>query len=210
MRAPFALVVTALHVVLLWLLWHGFITRDDQEPEQPVPVTLSLIPLPPVEPIAPAEPKQPELAPQDQQARNVQPPVPIEPVAPPVATEPAPTTEPMVEPQLPVNWYMEAVQAAQAYARSEAAKGNTFSPAPTGIYEPCKPKESSMKWKGKEDRRAGFKGGLPYVRLGSCTITIGAFGCSFGGSTEANGNLLDDMNDPDRSLSSVPDPHVCD
>jgi hypothetical protein len=211
MRKPFALAVVALHAVLLWLLWLGFRARGDQEPEPPVFVTLSLMTMAPVPPIVPTEPQRPKVAPRAQRVPSVvQSPVLIQSVAPPVATEPVPSSEPPVEPQPPVNWSREAVLAAQAFARAEAAKDDTFSPPPTGIYEPCKPKESSMQWKGKDDRRAGFSGGLPFVRLGSCTITLGAFGCGFGGTPEANGHLLDDMNDPDRSRSSVPDPNVCD
>jgi hypothetical protein len=53
--------------------------------------------------------------------------------------------------------------------------------------------------------RAGFSGGLPYVRVGKrCAIGLGFFGCGLGELPPANGKLFEDMNDPDRERSSVP------
>jgi hypothetical protein len=47
---------------------------------------------------------------------------------------------------------------------------------------------------------------IPYVRLGKrCVIALGAFGCAIGKLPEADGTLFDDMRDPNRPTSSVPD-----
>ena len=68
-----------------------------------------------------------------------------------------------------------------------------------------------MEWNGKEDRRVGFASGLPFVRLGKrCVVGLGFFACNPGELPEVNGHLLDDMKDPERATSSVPDPNVCD
>ena len=52
--------------------------------------------------------------------------------------------------------------------------------------------------------RAGVEGVVPYIRLGSCVIALGAFACAMG-KEEANGHLFDELKDPDRPRSSVPD-----
>lgn len=68
-----------------------------------------------------------------------------------------------------------------------------------------------MEWKGKEDRRVGMDGIFPYFRVGKhCVIVLVVPMCTLGDLPEANGHLLDDMDDPDRSRSSVPDPDTCD
>lgn len=82
---------------------------------------------------------------------------------------------------------------------------------PKVLAKPCKPKERSMEWKGQEDRRVGMAGPLPYVKLGKRCVLVAIFPmCVLGELPEANGHLLDDMQDPQRSRSSVPDPNVCD
>lgn len=63
-----------------------------------------------------------------------------------------------------------------------------------------------------EPKKFGFTDGpglrLPFVRLGRhCILGLGFFGCGVGRLPEANGHVLDDMRDPDRPRSSVPDPN---
>jgi hypothetical protein len=59
-----------------------------------------------------------------------------------------------------------------------------------------------------EPKKFGFSGGLPYVRLGKrCVLGLGFFGCGVGKLPEADGHVFDDMRDPDRPRSSVPDPN---
>jgi hypothetical protein len=59
-----------------------------------------------------------------------------------------------------------------------------------------------------EPKKFGFAGGLPFVRLGKrCILGLGFFGCGVGKLPEPDGHVLDDMRDPDRPRSSVPDPN---
>ena len=59
-----------------------------------------------------------------------------------------------------------------------------------------------------EPKKFGFSGGLPFVRLGKrCVLGLGFFGCGVGKLPEADGHVFDDMRDPDRPRSSVPDPN---
>lgn len=111
---------------------------------------------------------------------------------------------------LGIDWAQEAQQVANTQAASlfkelkhlcaEAAlRGET--PPGCRHYRPPDP------WK-PEPKKFGFAGGLPYVRLGKrCILGLGFFGCGVGKLPEANGHALDDMRDPDRPRSSVPDPN---
>jgi hypothetical protein len=57
-----------------------------------------------------------------------------------------------------------------------------------------------------EPETVGFAGLLPFVRLGKrCIVGLGFFGCALGELPEPNGHLFDDMRNPDRPRSSVPD-----
>jgi hypothetical protein len=76
------------------------------------------------------------------------------------------------------------------------------------MAKPCVPKKKSMEWKGEENPGLHLQNGFPVWVVGNCTITIGFFACT--GDVPPNGHLLDDMKDPNRSRSSVPDPKVCD
>ena len=111
---------------------------------------------------------------------------------------------------LGLDWDHEAQHAANSQAESlfkelrqlceEAAlRGET----PPG----CRHYRAPDPWK-PEPKKFGFAGGLPYMRLGKrCIIGLGFFGCGVGKLPEANGHVLDDMRDPDRPYSSVPDPN---
>lgn len=69
----------------------------------------------------------------------------------------------------------------------------------------CRKPNRPFQWNPKPPQ-AGVEGLLPYVRLGKhCVIGLGFFGCGIGKLPEANGHLFDDIKDPDRSRSSVPD-----
>ncbi|MBV8783425.1 MAG: hypothetical protein JOZ67_04480 [Gammaproteobacteria bacterium] len=70
---------------------------------------------------------------------------------------------------------------------------------PPGCPRPARP----FSW-NPEPPRAGFEGGLPYVRLKNCVLGLGFFGCAFG-RPAANAHLFDDLRNPDRPRSSVPD-----
>ncbi len=131
------------------------------------------------------------------------------PVIPPPIV-PAPQATPRVD------WQREAQVAVAAAARGvQSAGSNTgaFSPPPQAQRKPCVSPKSSMEWKPPRVGMAGSDGGLhlPYVVLGKrCVLGLGFFGCALGELPPANGHLLDDMHDPNRSRRSVPAVDSCD
>jgi hypothetical protein len=71
--------------------------------------------------------------------------------------------------------------------------------------EGCPRRSYDKKWE-PEPKRAGFEGLLPYVRIGKrCVVGLGFWGCAMGKLPEADGSLLEDMDDPNLPASSVPD-----
>lgn len=111
---------------------------------------------------------------------------------------------------LGIDWDREAATVANSQAESifkelehlcdEAARRGE---QPPGCHKYKKPDAWSP-----EPKKFGFSGGLPYVRLGKrCILGLGFFGCGIGKLPEADGHALDDMRDPDRPHSSVPDPN---
>lgn len=113
-------------------------------------------------------------------------------------------------PAPPVDWYLEAEAAARARIAKETQPGpRAFGEQPKSPYRKCKSRESSFVWNAEPDK-AGFAGGLPFVRLGKrCIIGLGFFGCGIGKLPEANGELFADMHDPDQPVSSVPELEDC-
>jgi hypothetical protein len=112
--------------------------------------------------------------------------------------------------RLGVDWDKETAAVANSQAESifkelkrvcdEAARRGE---QPPGCHRYRKPEAWTP-----EPKKFGFAGGLPYVRLGKhCVLGLGFFGCSIGNIPESNGHVLDDMRDPDRPRSSVPDPN---
>ena len=105
------------------------------------------------------------------------------------------------------DWSLEAHIAADDVVDSLVKKDGRKcddSPKRPPWIPPCKRHRGRFEW-NEEPQRAGFKDGLPYLRLGrNCLLVAGFIGCSLG-KPEANGRLFDDMRDPDRDRSSVPD-----
>jgi hypothetical protein len=107
----------------------------------------------------------------------------------------------------PIDWYGEAERAARGAAEADAPR--SFDEQPPSLDRKCKKREPSFEW-NPEPGRVGVAGGLPFVRLGErCVLGLGFFGCGIGKAPEANGDLFDDMNDPNENTSSVPDPDDC-
>jgi hypothetical protein len=107
----------------------------------------------------------------------------------------------------PIDWHLEAERAARASAESTAPKDDRCRPSdrPGSLLPKCRNSKRPWEW-DPEPKRFGIEGLLPYVRLGKrCVVGLGFFGCAIGTLPEANGHLFDDMNDPDRPRSSVPD-----
>ena len=114
---------------------------------------------------------------------------------------------------LGIDWDREAAAVANSQAESilkelkhlcaEAAKRGE---QPPGCHKYKRPDPWSP-----EPKKFGFSGILPYVRLGKrCILGLGFFGCGVGKLPEADGHVFDDMRDPDRPRSSVPDPNEVD
>lgn len=108
---------------------------------------------------------------------------------------------------VPIGWDSEAGRAAHgvvdSLVRSEPRKCDD-SPEPGSWLPKCHKSRPRFEWNA-EPRQAGFESGLPYVRLGKhCVLIMGLVGCQIG-EIAPNGHLFDDMKDPDRDRSSVPD-----
>lgn len=110
-----------------------------------------------------------------------------------------------------VDWYREAQRVAQQRGADlvppQAHKCDPkSSDRPGSLLPKCgKHTSGSHEWE-PEPKRAGFQGLLPYVRLGKrCAVGLGFFGCALGHLPEADGHVFDDMHEPDRPRSSVPD-----
>ncbi|MGC3982307.1 MAG: hypothetical protein QM808_13720 [Steroidobacteraceae bacterium] len=100
-----------------------------------------------------------------------------------------------------VDWQVESEQASRSFVQRRLAE-KAATPRAMGsrkaAVESKKSKSDSFEWRPQE-KRAGFTGGLPYVRLGkNCMLVLVFIGCGFGGSPEANaanGDLFKDMRD---------------
>lgn len=134
-------------------------------------------------------------------------------VSRPVRTKPpAGATAAPVQPQEPAaknapDWISEAHSVAQSMApqlnnelqEKCAAARRLAQPLPPG----CRKESFEKEWR-PEDKRAGFVGILPYVRLGRCVIGLGFWGCVVQ-EPKPDGSLFEDFRNPDRPTSSVPD-----
>jgi hypothetical protein len=109
-----------------------------------------------------------------------------------------------------VDWQAEGERAARDAAARQAEPGpRAFGEQPVSRYRKCKPRDSSFEWDPEPDK-AGFAGGLPFVRLGKrCVVGLGFFGCGIGKLPEANGELFAHMHSADEPESSVPTLEDC-
>lgn len=114
-------------------------------------------------------------------------------------------TEPTAIP--PIDWYSEAERAARVAGDewvdpNPPCRGNE---QPGSVLHGCRAPKPPAEWE-PEPAKAGIDGLLPWVRLGKrCIVGLGFFGCGIGKLPEANGDVFDDMRDPDRQRSSVPE-----
>jgi hypothetical protein len=110
--------------------------------------------------------------------------------------------------EAPIDWFGEEEQVAklQAALISKELKRVCDEAALRGEHRPeCRKYQKLDAWV-PEPRKFGIAGGLPYVRLGKrCVLGLGFFGCAVGKLPDANSHAFDDMHEPDRPRSSVPD-----
>jgi hypothetical protein len=211
MRRRIAIAVIVLHGLLLWLLAAGFRQRDSR-PEAPQLQIVSLWITPPA-PERPIEPLLPSERPSSiatSTARAVSPPA-VAPTTSPLEPQPESNAPPVTTAPL-VDWASEASRVARQAGQAIGAgpRPEPFSEGPKGVRQPCVPKERSMEWKGEENPGVHWVGPFPVLVTRRCAITVGFFSCALGKLPEPNSHLLDDMQDPTRSRSSVPDPNICD
>jgi hypothetical protein len=112
-----------------------------------------------------------------------------------------------VSPAPAIDWQREAAQSAAVTVdeeiRRETRRCSSSDTDPAWLPKCNRPAQPDFDW---APPRAGFSGGLPYVRVGEkCVVTIGLFACAFGGDPPVNGDLFESMRDPERDRSSVPD-----
>jgi hypothetical protein len=136
---------------------------------------------------------------------------------PAAPTAPTPSTA-ITEPRSPygaaipggspaVDWHEEGARAASAESarladesRKDCHPQDRRGTLPAHCLKPRAP----APWE-PEPARAGFSGGLPWVRVGKeCVVGLGFFGCALD-PPPANGHVLDEMKNPQRLRSSVPD-----
>jgi hypothetical protein len=109
-----------------------------------------------------------------------------------------------------VDWQNEAARTAQAMAPGllkkqlrECEEARRLGKYPPGCKKPASAYNKQFE---PEPNRVGIQGLIPYVRIGKrCVVALGGFGCMLGKLPEADGSVFDDMRDPDRPRSSVPD-----
>jgi hypothetical protein len=123
------------------------------------------------------------------------------------ATEPGPVIPPDTGGPITlpgIDWDAQAAAVAQDIAGDWGARETRRcddSGKPGSWLPKCRQPTAPIEW---ELPRAGFIGGLPYLRLGErCMLILGLLACQ--GKAAANSHLFDGMKDPDRDRSSVPD-----
>jgi hypothetical protein len=123
-----------------------------------------------------------------------------------VSHESTPPEEPPAK-RTAIDWYAEAEQVARATITASAEpKPRAFGEQPKCPFHKRKPRKPNVEWEPKP-KKAGFMGPLPYVRLGKrCLVIPPLFGCALGELPAPKGASLEDIRDPDRPRSSVPDP----
>jgi hypothetical protein len=105
-----------------------------------------------------------------------------------------------------IDWYGDAGRIARdGLARSLEPKPRVFGEQPKSPYKKPPKRKGGYEWQ-PEEKRAGFAGPLPYVRLGKrCIIIPPFFGCRLGKLPKSGGATLEEIRDPDRPRDSVPD-----
>jgi hypothetical protein len=121
------------------------------------------------------------------------------------ATAPAANDTAITVPSAPrIDWDQEAETAAQAQVpaqRTDRVCEKNEMPDPR--RPSCQKAPPSFEW-NPEVPRVGMDGLFPYVRLGdTCVVGLGFFGCHE--KMPANGKLFEEMKNPSRPASSVPD-----
>lgn len=125
----------------------------------------------------------------------------------PSLVESAVTSPPLSAQEGSIDWRDAANSAAKRAAQAlTAPKQRSFGNSDKSTLPVAKPKPYTFEWKA-EPKRAGFSGGLPYVRLGKrCVVGLPFFGCAIGKLPEANHELFKHMHDDEPTYSIEAEP----
>lgn len=188
-------VIVAAHVLFLEMLMrngklHIRLSSQDSERGE-----LFFFEIPPLqeEPIAPSKPEQ-----------AARPPRARVPEASNAITLPR---EEELPPDADIDWFGDAADVArEGLDKSTGPKPRAFGEQPRSPYDKSKKRKPGYEWQ-PEEKKAGFAGPIPYFRIGKrCIVVPPLFGCIVGKLPKGGGATLDEIRDPDRPRSSVPDP----
>jgi hypothetical protein len=102
-----------------------------------------------------------------------------------------------------IDWRNEAERSARIAVEPKHGVKHIGQHPPSPFRAKPMPKEFPWNTEGRVGIAAGF---IPYVHIGQrCVVGLGFFGCNLSKLPEANGQLFDGMQDPNRWRSSVPD-----
>ncbi len=102
-----------------------------------------------------------------------------------------------------IDWYAQAEELAREKSAPAPRGPRTFGEIPKSPFTRKQPTPQTP-WKPQE-KRAGFEGPLPYVRLGRRCILMPPFiGCAIGKLPKSKGIPREEVLDRDRDRSSVP------
>ncbi len=190
-RLAVLLVIVATHVLFIEIFFrngrqHIRLSRADAARGE-----LFFFELPPPEAMEPA----PQPAPAPGPPRSIRPPDAGSAITPP--EEPPPRS---------IDWYGDAARVArESLDPSPEPEPRAFGEQPKSPYRKRPKGKSGYEWQ-PEEKKAGFAGPIPYVRLGKrCIIVPPFFGCVLGKLPRPGGATLEEIRDPDRLRDSVPD-----
>lgn len=102
-----------------------------------------------------------------------------------------------------IDWYAQAEDLAREQSAPAPRGPRTFGEIPKSPFT-RKETKTQTPWEPQE-RKAGFEGPLPYVRLGRrCMVMPPFFGCALGKIPRSKGIPREEVLDRDRERSSVP------
>lgn len=124
--------------------------------------------------------------------------------------EPAVTTTPKQESEQatasPIDWHDQATILAKDLAAKLDAKPSHRALDGSDATEAAKPKKrAEFEWRSNIQRFGLTSEGVPYIRLSErCIYVMFIIACGFGGAPPPNGELFDDMSNPNLERGSVP------
>lgn len=126
----------------------------------------------------------------------------------PESAEPASSFGAEAHPARPrIDWLDEAARVGRQAALGAQSKRSDCEETdrPGSMLPKCTKSNSHFEWH-PEPKAIEFSGFIPYVHLGKrCVLGLGFFGCAVGKLPDANSHLFDELHDPNKPTSSVPE-----